>query len=127
METADDKLYREEMARRILRSRDVDEEISIYDPGKEKTVKCGHLKDSTYHRVVKKAHYVYKYKGYAIQKEAFELIVRRGCTTILLIAPDKVNYTSPIAVWQEHAVLDDLGNGKQFFLPVEKMTKVERG
>lgn len=92
--------------------------VRAYDTKKHKVVVVGYIEDEIFYKKVSTKHFCYKYKGYGMQEEVFPQI--KNCKLIIIHAPNGKYLSSPIQ-W-EFAKKDDLGNGLQHFLPVDKMT-----
>lgn len=96
--------------------------IRTFDPRKNRYVVAGNIQGDTFVRKVTKKHFVWKYKGYGLQKDVFEQI--NNVKYINIVAPKGV-YKATLETWLTKGIMDDLGNGRQRFLPVEEMEKLE--
>jgi len=94
--------------------------ITTFDPKKRKTVLCGDLEDSTFTREVKASHFMKVMQGYGIQENAFQEILEKGCTRII-IKTKTDEYFAPIELWVEHGRVADYSAGKQRFLSLKFM------
>ena len=104
--------------------------LRAFDEEKGKRVLCGNLVWSIFYRVVKPEHYVWKYKGYGIQEDAFQLLVTHGYKHIVLIKHDWKPTTengkhlvSLVENWAKSYIpVDNLGgHGEQRFFKEEDM------
>ena len=95
-------------------------EIKVYDPRKKHMVVCGNIENRIFIRKVKfPDHFCWKYKGYGIQKEAYDKI--KDQVNAVVFEEQEKTFTSPISRWETDGIVDDLGNGPQRFLSTKKM------
>ena len=98
-------------------------EVRVFDPKKNHYVYVGDVKDGIFTREIKKEHFVFKHKGYALQKEALEQL--SGVKEIHLKLGGRV-YKSTLDDWKAKGITDDLGHGEQRFLGVKHMELVDK-
>lgn len=65
-----------------------------------------------------KEHYCYKYGGYGIQKDLFDMLLKEGVQEIWINTEDK-RLISKIEVWEKKGIVATLReeDGEQIFLP----------
>ena len=94
--------------------------ILTYDPQKKKTILCGEYEDKTFVRKVEPKHFMKVLQGYGIQEVAFQEILSKGCTRVI-IKTKTDEYFAPINLWIEHGAIKDYSAGKQRFLSLKFM------
>lgn len=98
-------------------------ELEVYDPRKRRKVHVGQYcrQEKRFFALRDKpGHYVDKYEGYAIQENVLVHLYAIGCRFIVVITASNELETS-IERWKDEGVTDDLGHGRQVFLPEAKM------
>lgn len=94
--------------------------ILTYDPKKKKTVLCGELEGDTFTRLVEAKHFMKVMQGYGIQEDAFQEILEKGCTRII-IKNKTTEYFAPMSIWLEYGRVADYSSGKQRFVSLRFM------
>jgi len=98
------------------------ETIRVYDPRKEIQVTIGWAKDGVFHHRVKPEHFCNKHQAFGLQYKAIDVLRDKGVTRVLIHHWLGHILSSDLADWAgPKAIVDDLGNGKQRFLPIKWM------
>lgn len=97
--------------------------LLAFDPKKGSFVEVGKYDEETLYMHRKwKTHFCWKHKAYGIQDRATKEILRLGLKKIIVIEEDrKCQWQATVQEWRDNKILDDLGNGPQYFMPIEKM------
>jgi len=83
-----------------------------------KNKRIGTYKDGEFHKKVNpEKHFMRKYQGYGIDWNIISELPRE--TKVFIHAPGKT-YETTIATYQDEGIQDDLGYGKQIFLPTKQ-------
>lgn len=99
--------------------------ITTYDPAKKREVTAGSVIGHTFYKKVDNyKHYCYKFKGYGIQADIMEKLLKLGVDTIQIKTDKDIIYSVRFAAWATKGIAKDIGNGLQHFYPVAKMTRI---
>ena len=92
--------------------------IYSVDPRKNKKIKCGVVVEGKFYRHVdSKKHFMRVTKGYGIQEDGFEKIVKMGVKKIIIKEDDTgKNFIADLEMWKTRGVVKNYGSGKQRFL-----------
>lgn len=96
--------------------------IYTFDPTKQKRVLAGEFHEGVFHRIVNNDHYVRKFKAYGLQDDVIQAL-KKDCKQMIIYTPVGVKLYSTVKDWLEKSVITNIGNGTQYFLPVEFMSK----
>lgn len=107
----------EKAARRIMI-------ITTHDPKTKKVVKVGELVDKVFYKKVSSKHFFKLSQSYGIQEVVMQVLQEEGCEYIVFETPTG-KLLSEFRQWLEPGVkVQDFGHGKQRFLPVKYMKKI---
>lgn len=99
------------------------EQMYVFDPRKGVTVLAGELEGRIFIKKAKANHFVRRYKGYGISFEIIKALQQKKINKIKIITKDTV-YLSKTIDWLR--ISDNLGHGKQYFMPVNWMEKKDK-
>lgn len=101
--------------------------IYCWDPKYQKYMLMGRVIGDTLFKVVEAKHYMRVVDGYGFQYNTFAELPREGITKIHITERHTNNsWDSDYKEWQEHGHIADYGRGKQIFLSLKYMHKVDR-
>jgi hypothetical protein len=102
--------------------------VICFDPKKRRMVLAGEVIGSTFHRNVKPEHFMNVCQGYGLQETVMGQLQADGITSVVLHHSLGYTLKSKLEDWLEPDILvADYGNGKQRFLPVNRMTRSTKG
>lgn len=90
-----------------------------------KHVLAGELIETTFIKNVKASHYMKVLDGYGISESAFQELLEKGCETVLIKTPTDT-WKAGIGQWVKLGKVADYNSGKQRFLSLKYMRKVQR-
>lgn len=101
--------------------------IYCFDPHFSKYMLMGRVIGDTLFKVVEAKHYMRVVDGYGFQYNTFSELPREGITKIHITERHTNNsWDSDYKDWQEHCHIADYGRGKQIFLSLKYMKRVDR-
>lgn len=100
------------------------EEITTFDAGKQKVVRSGIYKNGVFTKRVKPEHLMRKFNAYGVQEDIIVSLAGKNCQIVHIICDGKV-LESKFEDWLAPDIkVMDFGNGKQRFLPVNRMIEL---
>jgi len=98
--------------------------IYTYDEAKNRRVKVGVTKGNIFIKRVKRdKHYFWKYKGYGIQTESFDLLCKTGILKIKIIEDKHNIYHITISKFKQLCETYIGKSGKQYIIAEKYLTK----
>lgn len=102
--------------------------ITTTDPVKKKVVMIGLYDDvlNTFTKRVNSEHFMVAFNGYGIQHHIYEKLLTKDARVIIIPKSKSYSLHSHIKDWELLGVSSSIGGGKQRFLSVQSMSKVNK-
>lgn len=101
--------------------------VYCFDPHFKSYKLMGNLIGDTFYKRVEPVHYMRVVDGYGFQYAAFSEFAQHGVKKIHITERHTGNsWESTLEEWNEHGHIADYGRGKQIFMSLKYMSKVDK-